>query len=119
MAKVEAATRLAIQMIESFNHHNIDMMSKIFSDDMTQDDFSPFPSGETYTGKSDVLKYYESLFQKYPDASLETEELFGYGNRCVLRWKQRWHPEEPSFRGLTILSVRDDKIIEIISYAKH
>lgn len=121
MARFETGVRVIIKLIECFNQHSAQKMTELFSEEVTFDDFTPAPGGSVYTGRALVLDYFKAIFQRCPMMILETEELFGYGHRCILRWKikQDQKAETPACkRGLTIFLVRNDQICEMLSYAK-
>ena len=46
--------------------------------------------GAVYAGKAAIAAYWRALFSARPDLQIEVEEVAGFGNRCVLRWRAAW-----------------------------
>lgn len=121
MARVESGVRVIIKLIDCFNQHDAGKMGELFSDDVVFDDFIPAHDGMTYSGRDSVVGFFKETFRKNPTLILETEELFGYGYRCILRWKIKRDKKAEALackRGLTIFLIRNDEICELLSYAK-
>ena len=122
MSRVEAAVRVIIQLIDAFNAHQSDRLAGLFSEDARLEDSTPAPEGKDYSGRQAIRKYYQDLFQNSPTIKLETEELFGYGNRCIFRWQlvaDETSAARDRDRGISIFLVRDGLIHEMLSYGKH
>jgi predicted SnoaL-like aldol condensation-catalyzing enzyme len=119
MVKIESASRLAIELNRSFNNHDAEGMSKLISVDCILEDHSPAPGGSLYSGKDAIVRYWRDLFARSPQIHQEIEDIFGIGNRSVMRWKIIGseggdHP----LRGVDIYQVRNDLISHIWSYVK-
>jgi predicted SnoaL-like aldol condensation-catalyzing enzyme len=121
MSKIEAALRAVLAFNEAFNRHDVPAMMQLMSDDCVFDNTHPAPNGTLYTGKEAVARFWEEFFRQSPRARIEIEELFGFGERCVMRWTYRW--EDPAgvkghVRGVDLYRVRDGLILEKLSYVK-
>jgi hypothetical protein len=60
-------------------------------------------------------------FYRFPDAQVEIEEGFGFGRRCVRRWRSKWVDGAGEMRhvqGVEMFQVKDDFIDEMLSYVK-
>lgn len=121
MDRAESAVRIVIKFIEFINTQDAEHMADLFSKDIIFDHFEPAPDGLPYSTPTAVVNFFEGVFQSHPTLKLEIEDLFGYGNRCILRWNLQV-PEGSQIRickrGLTLFQIRDDQITEILSYGK-
>ena len=74
-----------------------------------------------YSGKEAIARYWEDFFRESPHAHIEIEEIFGFGKRCIMRWKYEWVDaagEKGHIRGVDIVRVKKDTICEKLSYVK-
>eukprot|EP00825_Cyclidium_porcatum_P042338 TRINITY_DN5775_c0_g2_i1.p1 TRINITY_DN5775_c0_g2~~TRINITY_DN5775_c0_g2_i1.p1 ORF type:complete len:112 (-),score=16.86 TRINITY_DN5775_c0_g2_i1:93-428(-) len=72
-------------------------------------------------GKIRQKKYYENLFEERKEVKFKTEELLGFGHRCIIRWECKWINEngtEDTIRGIDIIKEKNDLIGEMLSYSK-
>jgi len=121
MSKVESATRLVLEFNEAFNQHDVPGMMRLMSEDCTFENTWPAPDGTVYSGKEAVTRFWESFFRDSPRAHIDIEEIFGAGNRCVMRWKYSWVDDAGQsgyVRGVDIFQVREGLIYEKLSYVK-
>ena len=121
MARIESAMRTVLAFNEMFNHHDIASLSQLISDDCLLEDTGPAPDGAAYLGRAAILQFWQRLFNESPDCKVEIEEIFGQGERCILRW--RYSQADPAgtrgrIRGVDIFKVKNGTICEILSYAK-
>ena len=116
MAKIESAIRLVLQFNEAFNRHDVTGMMKLMSDDCLFENTAPAPDGTIYSGKDAVTQFWQDFFRESPQAHIDIEEIFGTGNRCIMRWKYSWG--EGHVRGVDIFKVVDGLISEKLSYVK-
>jgi len=120
MSRIESAVRVVIRLIDAINTHDIGQMESLFDDDVVFED-AHAGNSPAITGRTAVVSYLEQLLVKVPELSVETEELIGFGNRCILRWLARWDEKQNAqpVRGLTLFQIRNDRLTEILSYEKH
>ena len=121
MSKVEEAMRLALTFNEAFNHHYVAGMMQLMSADCIFENTVPAPDGTVYSGKEAVAQFWHDFFRESPHARIEIEEIFGLGERCVMRWKYVWAEaagKNGYVRGVDIFRVRDGLIREKLSYVK-
>jgi predicted SnoaL-like aldol condensation-catalyzing enzyme len=116
MAKIESAIRLVLKFNEAFNRHDISGMMKLMSDDCVFENTDPAPDGTVYSGKEVVTRFWQDFFRESPQAHIDIEEIFGMGNRCIMRWKYSWG--EGHVRGVDIFKVEEGLITEKLSYVK-
>jgi len=107
---------------DAFNRHDVDAIMALMTDDCVFENTEPAPDGQRYAGQAAVRQCWEELFAAAPGAVFTAEEQFVSGDRAVVRWTYRWSKDEPGqpghVRGVDILTVRDGKIAEKLSYVK-
>lgn len=121
MSKVESATRIVLEFNEAFNRHDVPGMIQLMSDDCIFENTYPAPDGTRYSGKEAVTQFWQDFFHESPQAHIEIEEVFGLGERCVMRWRYSWvdvEGKQGHVRGVDIFRVRDNSILEKLSYVK-
>lgn len=121
MEKVEAGMRVALAFQAAFNRHDSAAILALLSDDCSLEYPSPAPDGTTFRGKEALGQFWERFFQATPDVQFEVEELFGFGARCILRWRRHWADEagqQRHLRGVYIFQVENGLIREQLSYVK-
>ena len=121
MSKLESGIRLVLEFNQAFNRHDVAGMMQLMSDDCIFENTAPAPDGAAYSGKEAVTQYWQDFFRQSPQAHIEIEEIFGFGERCVMRWKYSWvdtEGEKAHVRGVDIFRVRDGSIREKLSYIK-
>ena len=121
MSRLESATRIVLEFNEAFNRHDVAGMMHLMSDNCIFQNTSPAPDGTAYAGKEAVTQFWEDFFRESPQARIEIEEIFGFGNRCVMRWTYKWvnaAGQNGHVRGVDIFQIRDGLIYEKLSYVK-
>ena len=119
MSKLEASTRIVLEFNEAFNRHDVAGMMKLMSDECIFENTYPAPDGTRYSGKVAVTQFWQDFFRVSPQAQIEIEEIFGLGERCVMRWSCSWvDRKQGHVRGVDIFRVRDGSILEKLSYVK-
>ncbi len=120
-AAQEPVTDLVREFNDAFNRHDVEGMMHLMSDDCIFENTSPSPDGTRYAGTAAVTAFWQAFFQAAPQAHIEIEELFGLGDRCVMRWIYSWVDGTGSqghVRGVDVFKVRDGAICEKLSYVK-
>jgi predicted SnoaL-like aldol condensation-catalyzing enzyme len=121
MERVESGVRVIIAFNDAFNRHDVAGMMQMVSDDCVFEDTEPAPDGAVYTGKAAITQYWQAFFKRSPNAHIKTEETFGFGLRCVMRWRYDWVDETGSpghVRGVDLFRVQNGLIVEKLSYVK-
>ncbi len=121
MSKVESGIRVVLEFNEAFNRHDVAGMMQLMSDTCVFENTHPAPDGTVYTGKEVVTQYWQEFFRQSPHAHIAIEEIFGLGERCIMRWRYSWvdlEGEKGHVRGVDIFLVRDGGIKEKLSYVK-
>ncbi len=120
MSRIESAVRIVLQFNEAFNHHDVAGMMQLMNNDCVFENTDPAPDGTVYSGKEVVTQFWRGFFRESPHAHIEIEEIFGVGNRCIMRWKYEWVDGEKKghVRGVDIFQVKEGLICEKFSYVK-
>jgi ketosteroid isomerase-like protein len=121
MSKIEGATRLVLEFNEAFNRHDVSGMMQLMSDDCVFENTAPAPDGTVYSGKEAVTQFWQEFFRESPHAQIEIEEVFGFGNRCVMHWKYNWvdtAEKKGHVRGVDIFEIKVGLICKKSSYVK-
>jgi predicted SnoaL-like aldol condensation-catalyzing enzyme len=96
-------------------------MMQLMSDDCVFENTAPAPDGAVYSGKEAVTHYWQDFFTLSPNAHINIEEIFGYGTRCIMRWRYDWVDEagnDGHVRGVDLFRVQNGFICEKLSYVK-
>jgi len=121
MSKIESGIRVVLDFNEAFNRHDVAGMMQLMSDDCVFENTNPAPDGAVYSGKEVVTRFWQDFFRESPYARIEIEEIFGFGDRCIMRWRYSWvgvTGQKGHVRGVDIFRVRDGSIKEKLSYVK-
>jgi len=121
MSRLESAIRVVLEFNEAFNRHDVGVMMQLMSDDCIFENTDPAPDGAVYSGKEEVTHFWQDFFRESPHAHIEIEEIFGFGIRCIMRWRYDWVDVEGKkghVRGVDIFQVKDGSICEKLSYVK-
>lgn len=121
MSRLESSTRLVLAFNEAFNRHDVAGMMQLMSDDCIFENTDPAPDGTVFSGRKAVTQFWQDFFRESPEAHIEIEEIFGMGERCIMRWKYSWVDaagKKGHVRGVDIFRVRDELIREKLSYVK-
>lgn len=121
MAKLESGVRVVLAFNEAFNRHDVTGMMQLMSDDCIFENTNPAPDGTLYKGKETVTRFWQDFFRESPHAHIEIEEIFGLGNRCVMRWRYDWMEtsgKKGHVRGVDIYKIKEGLISEKLSYVK-
>lgn len=105
---------------EAFNRHDVAQVMALMTEDCVFENTYPPPDGTRLEGQAAVRAFWEQLFRDSPKAHFEAEEIFGAGDRAVVRWRYSWGGagEPGHIRGVDIMRVRDGKVAEKLSYVK-
>ena len=121
MSRLESGVRIVLAFNEAFNRHDVEAMMQYMSDDCVFENTQPAPDGKRHVGKEAVTHYWHAFFRHSPQARIEIEEIFGLGQRCVMRWRYEWIDQDSQkgyVRGVDVFKFRDSLILEKLSYVK-
>lgn len=121
----DVAAPSVIQLVSSFNDvfnaHDVDAMMRLMTEDCVFESTWPPPDGTRYVGQAPVRAFWREFFGASQDQTIEIEEIWADGNRCVMRWVYRWTEADGKkgrVRGVDIYTVRGGLVAEKRSYVK-
>lgn len=106
---------------DALNARDLDSMMQWLTPDTVFENTYPPPDGACYAGQVAVRTFWEEFFQGSSQARVDIEEIFGLGERCVMRWTYRWTGSDGQaghIRGVDVYRIRDGLIAEKLSYVK-
>lgn len=121
LSKLESAVRIVLEFNQAFNRHDVADMMRLMSADCVFENTDPAPDGTLYAGKEAVNLFWQHFFRESPQAHIEIEEIFGLGERCIMRWSYTWVDQADHtghVRGVDLFRVRNGLISEKLSYVK-
>ena len=121
MSRVESAIRIVLAFNEASNQQNVAAMMQLISDDCLLESDDPAPDGSVYAGKEAISQFWHTFFCKSPQANIQIEDIYGFGYRCVMRWRYEWVDAigtKGHIRGVTLFQVKHGLICEMLSYVK-
>lgn len=122
VADARGAATLAVvrRFNEAFNHHDVDAIMALMTDDCLFDSTRPPPDGELLKGQAPVRAFWTGFFTRSPQVRFETEAEFAAGDHAAVRWIYHWVREGTPghVRGVDLFLVRDGRIAEKRSYVK-
>jgi ketosteroid isomerase-like protein len=121
MSRLESAIRVVLEFYAAFNRHDVPGMMQLMSDDCRLEHTAPAPDGAVYSGKEAVTQLWQELFRESPHAHIEIEDIFGFGIRCIARWRYEWVDvagKKGHVRGVDIFQVKNGSICQKLSYIK-
>lgn len=121
LSRLESAMRTVLAFHQAYNRQDIPGMMQLVTSDCLFESPGPAPDGTVCKGKEEIARFWHHFFSRSPQAHIEIEEIYGFGDRCVMRWKCSWEDAagvEGYVRGVDIFRVRDGLICEDFSYVK-
>ena len=80
-----------------------------------------FPKTQPIIGKDRILKFLKIFFRQYPELIFTVKRVIRQGNQAAVHWTNRGvsRRREPyENEGVTILEIKDDKIVYISDFFK-
>jgi ketosteroid isomerase-like protein len=106
----------------AFGNGDVDAIMALMTDDVVFESTGPAPDGVRHQGAQAVRAVWEELFGGTSGAQFTEEASFiGPDGRGVLRWRFEWTNEDGSpghVRGVDVVTLRDGKVAEKLSYVK-
>ena len=121
VVQTAATIEIINQFNDALNRHDITDVMALMTDDCIFENTFPSPDGERFEGQEAVREFWEAFFRSSPKAVFQTEEMIAFGDRCVVRWRYDWLPDDGSpghVRGVDVLRVRGGKVAEKLAYVK-
>jgi ketosteroid isomerase-like protein len=106
-----------LQFFEAFNAHDVEGMGQLLASGA---EFY-FPKTQPLIGKKRILRFFNILFRRYPELSIEIQRIIRQGSLAAVHWTNRGvsRKKEPyQNEGVTILEMTADKISYISDFFK-
>ena len=101
---------------EALNRRDLDALNDLITDDVVFEATSPAPDGTRHVGRQAMLEACRAFFAGSPTTHFEMEEMFGVGDRVIVRWLYSW--TDGHVRGVDLLRVRAGRVAESLAYVK-
>jgi ketosteroid isomerase-like protein len=101
---------------EALNRRDLDALDDLITDDCIFEATSPAPDGTRHVGREALLDAFRAFFAASPTTHFEMEEMFGAGDRVVVRWVYSW--ADGHVRGVDLVRVRAGRVAESLAYVK-
>jgi uncharacterized protein (TIGR02246 family) len=115
------AAQVVLRLNDALNARDLDGMMALMTPDCVFENTFPPPDGARFEGQAAVRAFWEQFFQGSAAATIEPEELFTAGNRCVMRWVYRWVDAAGTpghVRGVDLYTIAEGLIAAKLSYVK-
>jgi ketosteroid isomerase-like protein len=101
---------------QAFQEHKPELLADLVGEDCVMESIQPAPDGTRYEGYDVNLAFWQAMAADRVNR-FEVEETFVMGDRANIRW--RFHfGAGGSVRGVSLIRVRDGRIVEALAYAK-
>jgi ketosteroid isomerase-like protein len=100
----------------AFQEHDPALLEDLIAPDCVMESIQPAPNGTRYEGYEVNLAFWRAMAADRVN-HFEVEETVVMGDRATIRW--RFHfGDGGSVRGVSLIRVHNDRIIEALAYAK-
>ena len=114
------STEETVDVLRRFNQAYVDHDPAAFEDlvapDCVMESIQPAPDGTRYEGYEANLKFWQAMAADRAN-HFETEDTEVIGDRAIIRWRLHFG-DGGSLRGVSLIRVRDGRIVEALAYAK-
>ena len=101
---------------QAFQEHNPALLEDLIAPDCVMESIQPAPNGTRYEGYDVNLAFWKAMATDRVN-HFEVEDTFVMGDRANVRW--RFHfGGGGSIRGVSLMQVRDGRIVEALAYSK-
>jgi ketosteroid isomerase-like protein len=102
----------------AFQHKDAAAIPGLVAPDCIMEAMQPAPDGLRVEGYQANVDFWQAMVADTTGA-FEVEAVVISGDRATIRWRYRFGAgEAASVRGVSLIQVRDGKILEVLAYAK-
>jgi ketosteroid isomerase-like protein len=98
----------------AWNSHDLDAALRLCTADVVFESTDPAPEGRRFEGRAAVREAWQPVFVS--GGHFDFEEILVAGDRVVQRWRFDWGSGH--VRGVDVITLRDGRIGEKLSYVK-
>lgn len=103
---------------DAFLRHDPGQLDELVGEECVMEAIQPAPDGARYEGRAACLAFWQALAGDRA-TQFEDEEITVAGDRASIRWRYRYGAGAADYvRGVTLMLVRDGKIVEALGYSK-
>lgn len=110
----EITTAIMHQFNNAFQERNPAALNDLIAEDCVMESIEG-PDGVRYEGFDACMKFWTALATN-TETHFDMEEIFVFGDRATIRWRFTWGNN--SVRGVNLMRVRGNKIVEALGYSK-
>jgi ketosteroid isomerase-like protein len=114
-AQSDATAEVVRRFIAAFQDRDAAAVHDLVAPDCVMEAMQPAPDGLRVEGYEANVAFWEAMVAD-PNGFFEVEEVVIAGDRAINRWRYRFGAS--SVRGVTLIQVRDGKVVEALAYAK-
>ena len=101
---------------QAFEDHDPAILADLVAPDCIMESIQPAPNGTRYEGYEVNLAFWQAMAADRVNR-FEAEDTFVMGDRANIRWRYHFG-DGGSVRGVSLIRVRDGRIVEALAYAK-
>lgn len=120
MTTTEETLALVTRFENGFNARDVDATMADMTEDCVFEHVAPEAvSFGRHEGADAVRAVWESMDDHFPGYTLEIHEIFASGNKACCRYVMRWKDADggdAALHGVDVMTVRDGKIAEKLTY---
>lgn len=102
----------------AFQRHDASILKDIIAENCVMESAMPAPDGFTVEGYEDNFIFWENMINA-PDTQFNPEVIDTFGEKAIIQWRFWWgkNPKH-SIRGVTLLTIKNEKVAEAKGYVK-
>ena len=101
---------------QAFHDHDPEIFAELVGPDCVMETIQPAPEGTRYEGYDVNVAFWQAMAADRVNL-FEVEDTAVMDDRATVRWRYRFGAAG-SLRGVTLMRVRDGRIVEALAYAK-
>ena len=114
----ERTAALMKRFNDVFLSHDPSALPELIAEDCIIENTTPAPNGDRRVGRDACVATWTAIATT-PGTHFDLEDVVAMGDRAIIRWRFWWgEGEANSLRGVNLMRVRDDLIVEAMGYVK-
>lgn len=117
-AQTETTRAIVERFHNAFEQHRPDDLDDLIGENCVLENTGPAPDGARYVGRAACLAFWKGIASA-ANLAFRAEDIWAGEDRGIIRWQLRWGAGDADrIRGVNILRVRDNRIVEAAGYLK-